>query len=87
MWREGRDPAHRLDHAARAALVRPSLGRYPFGQLADRVVGFGGASGRHLEGVLLLREDLEAYLDAGVAGKLGEPATVIQKRLVTAPSR
>jgi hypothetical protein len=34
--------------------------------------------------VLLLREDLEPHIDASAAGKLREPATVIQKRLITA---
>src|SRR5262249_23796941 len=58
------------------------LRAYPLGLLADRVVGFGGAPGRHLEGVLLPREDVEAYLHARLAGALGEPASVVEKRLV-----
>src|SRR5262249_44440546 len=65
-------------------LSQAEFGPDPGGHPADGVVGLGRPSGGHLEGVLLPREDVEADLHADRAGVLGEPAAVIEERLVAA---
>ena len=51
------------------------MGTDPVGQAPDRVVGDGRSAGGHLERVLLAGEDVQAHVDAGGPGPLGERAS------------
>jgi hypothetical protein len=54
---------------------------HPIGEAPEGVVGDGRATDGHLEGVLLAREDVKTYLNAGIPGLLGEREIVIQQGL------
>jgi hypothetical protein len=50
----------------------------PFGELADVGERAGRSAGGHLERVRLAGEDVEAHLDAGGPGPLGERPAVVE---------
>jgi hypothetical protein len=59
-------------------------GPYPFGEPPDSVVGLGRTAGSHLEGVLLVWEDVNPDVHARGAGGLAEPDAFPKQGFVAA---